>query len=141
MTIRSKVFYGREEALSVADFRRVLVDSGLGATRPVDDEARLLAMLSGASLVVTACLDDTERTVVGVARCITDFSWSCYLSELAVSPSAKGLGVGRGLVEETRRLLGPAVSIVLASMPDAIGFYERIGMQRLPDCFWFRRRF
>jgi hypothetical protein len=31
------------------------------------------------------------------------------------------------------------VSIILASVPDAVGFYERIGMERLPDAFWFKR--
>jgi hypothetical protein len=28
---------------------------------------------------------------------------------------------------------------MLASVPEAVGFYERIGMQRLPDTFWYRR--
>jgi hypothetical protein len=25
-------------------------------------------------------------------------------------------------------------------MPDSVGFYERIGMPRQPDAFWFTRR-
>ncbi|TJW74714.1 MAG: GNAT family N-acetyltransferase, partial [Mesorhizobium sp.] len=37
MTPTSKVFYASEPALDVADFRRLLVESGLGETRPVDD--------------------------------------------------------------------------------------------------------
>ncbi|TIR64643.1 MAG: GNAT family N-acetyltransferase, partial [Mesorhizobium sp.] len=24
--------------------------------------------------------------------------------------------------------------------PDAVGFYERIGMTRMPDAFWFSRK-
>jgi hypothetical protein len=24
-------------------------------------------------------------------------------------------------------------------MPDSVGFYERIGMPRQPDAFWFKR--
>lgn len=139
MSNSPEVLYAREQNLPVADFRRVLIESGLGESRPVDDEGRLAAMLSGANLIVAARLDDAARTVVGVARCSTDFSWNCYLSELAVSSAAQGLGIGRGLIAETRRLIGPQVSLVLASVPDAVGFYERIGMQRLPDCFWFRR--
>jgi hypothetical protein len=47
--------------------------------------------------------------------------------------------VGKGLIDETRRLLGPRVSLILASMPDSVGFYERIGMPRQPDAFWFKR--
>jgi hypothetical protein len=29
--------------------------------------------------------------------------------------------------------------LILASMPEAVGFYERIGMPRMPDTFWYRR--
>ena len=128
-----------EPSLDAAEFRRVLVDSGLGAIRPVDDLPRLQKMLSAADLIVTARRDDAERTLVGVARCITDFSWCCYLSDLAVSRSAQGLGVGQALLDETRRQLGPTVALVLSSVKDAVGFYERAGMERIEHAFWYRR--
>jgi ribosomal protein S18 acetylase RimI-like enzyme len=140
MTARASVLYGIEPALDASEFRRVLVESGLGVTRPVNDEERLKAMLSGADLIVTARLDEPARPLVGVARGITDFSWSCYISELAVSASAQRLGVGKGLLDEVRRQVGPRVSVMLASVPEAVGFYERIGMQRVPDTFWYRRK-
>ena len=139
MTTPSKVLYASEPKLDVAEFRRVLVDSTLGETRPVDDEARLQAMLSGANLVLTARLDIEGRPLIGVARAITDFSWVCYISELAVAQSAQGLGIGKGLMDAARRELGPFVAISLISMPDAVGFYERIGMKRMADAFWFSR--
>lgn len=126
----------RETALPVADFRRVLVESGLGATRPVDDAVRLQAMLAGANFVLAA-RDGGE--VVGVARCVTDFSWCCYVAELAVSRSCQGRGVGRSLLEAARRELGPTVSVVLSSMPDAVGFYEAAGMSRVGAAFYFPR--
>src|SRR5262249_25168561 len=129
-----RIAYARERALDVASFRRVLVESGLGVTRPIDDAPRLQAMVDAAGLPGSAPRDDA-----GGARCITDFSWCCYLSELAVSRTAQGLGIGKGLLDEVRRQLGPQVSVVLASMPDAVGFYERIGMARVPDAFWFKR--
>ena len=134
-----KVFYAREPALGVAEFRRVLVESGLGTTRPIEDQARLAAMLSAASLIVTARPGRPGGPLAGVARCITDFAWCCYVCELAVSASAQGTGVGKGLLDEIRRQVGPGVSVILASMPEAIGFYERVGMARVPDAFWYRR--
>ncbi|TKR33518.1 GNAT family N-acetyltransferase [Luteimonas gilva] len=137
----SRVVYAREQTLPAEEFRQVLVESGLGATRPVDDEARLRAMLSGSNLIVTARLDAPAGPLVGVARCTTDFSWNCYLSELAVSAKAQKLGIGKGLLDETRRLLGPSVSLILASVPDAVGFYRRVGMAPLPDAFWFKREY
>ncbi|PTE07587.1 GNAT family N-acetyltransferase [Mesorhizobium helmanticense] len=134
------VLYASEPALDAAEFRRVLVESGLGETRPVDDEARLKAMLAGANLVLTARLDIEGKPLIGVARGLTDFSWVCYISDLAVSQAAQGLGVGKGLMDETRRQLGPSVAISLISMPDAVGFYEGIGMKRMADAFWFGRK-
>jgi ribosomal protein S18 acetylase RimI-like enzyme len=139
MTKPSSILYAHEPRLDVDEFCRVLLDSGLGATRPTGDRPRMQQMLDEADLVVTARLDHPDRSLVGVARSITDFSWCCYLSELAVSSAAQGLGVGKGLIDETRRLLGPRVSLVLASMPESVGFYERIGMPRQPDAFWFKR--
>ena len=136
----SKVLFASEPKLDVAEFRRVLVDSGLGKVRPVDDEARLQTMLDNANLVLTARLDRPDRQLVGVARGMTDFSWVCYISDLAVSKAAQGLGVGKGLMHEAQRQLGPSVAISLISMPDAVGFYERIGMTRMTDAFWFSRK-
>ncbi|TIV51767.1 MAG: GNAT family N-acetyltransferase [Mesorhizobium sp.] len=136
----SKVLYASEPRLDVAEFRRVLVESGLGETRPIDDEARLKTMLGNANLVLTARLDIGGKPLVGVARGVTDFSWVCYISELAVSASAQGLGIGKGLMDEAQRQLGPSVAISLISMPDAVGFYERIGMTRMSDAFWFSRK-
>ncbi|MYZ49178.1 GNAT family N-acetyltransferase [Propylenella binzhouense] len=134
------VLYARETGLGVAEFRQILVDSGLSAIRPVDDEERLAAMLAGANFAVTARLDRPGRPLVGLARGVTDFAWCCYLSELAVSPAAQGLGIGRGLLVEARRRLGPGVALILASVPEAVGFYERVGMERVADAFWYRRQ-
>jgi ribosomal protein S18 acetylase RimI-like enzyme len=136
----SHILYASEPALDEAEFRRVLIESGLGETRPIDDDARLQAMLSGANLVLTARLDVEGKPLTGVARAITDFSWVCYISELAVSGSAQGLGIGKGLMDEARQRLGPCVAISLLSMPDAVGFYERIGMVSMPNAFWFGRK-
>ncbi|MEI9422644.1 GNAT family N-acetyltransferase [Mesorhizobium sp. Cs1299R1N1] len=150
MAENSHVLYAREPTLGIPEFRRVLVESGLGEVRPVDDEARLKAMLEGANLIVTARLEMASldmaplemeaKPLIGVARCLTDFSWVCYISDLAVSAKAQGLGIGKGLMDEVARQLGPSVAISLVSMPDAVGFYERIGMKRMPDAFWISRK-
>lgn len=139
MTEHPAVTYAAEPDLDPAEFRRVLDQSGLGATRPIDYPVRLKAMLDDADLVLTARLVGSNGELVGVCRAITDFSWVCYVSELAVSKKAQGLGIGKGLLDETRRRLGPEVAIALISMPDAVGFYERAGMTRMTDAFWSRR--
>jgi ribosomal protein S18 acetylase RimI-like enzyme len=134
---RDAIVYARETTVAAAEFQRVLQSSGLGRIRPVSDPARLQRMLDQADLVVTA---RRAGELVGLARSVTDFSWACYLADLAVSQDAQRFGVGRGLLEQTRRELGPEVALILASVPEAVGFYQRAGMESLPDCFWFRRQ-
>jgi GNAT superfamily N-acetyltransferase len=127
----------REATLPVSEFRRVLDESGLGRIRPLDDEQRLQRMLDGAALLVTARRPSGE--LVGVARCLTDSAWVAYVSELAVCASAQSMQVGRRLLQKVRDELGPEVMLVLASVPEATGFYERFGMSPLPDAFYLRR--
>jgi hypothetical protein len=44
------------------------------------------------------------------------------------------------LIEATKKVIGPEVSLILSSVPEAVGFYERIGMLQLPNGYWFRRQ-
>lgn len=128
--------YAVETNVSVDEFRTLLIDSGLGARRPVDDMARLESMLRNANFIVTARVNGV---LVGIARSVTDFVFCCYLSDLAVSKHAQGRRIGAQLIEETRRHMGPTVSVLLSSVPESVGFYERINMQPIPNGFWFRR--
>ncbi|GEP08527.1 GNAT family N-acetyltransferase [Methylobacterium gnaphalii] len=127
--------YGVEPALSAAEFRRVLVNSGLDARRPAEDLARLERMLRGAGLIVTARAYTPERTLVGVARTLTDFSYCAYVSDLAVAKPQQGLGIGRGLLEAVRKQVGPEVSVILLSAPGIEAYYEKIGMRSATNAF------
>jgi GNAT superfamily N-acetyltransferase len=133
---RTTPIYAVETLLPVDEFRLLLIASGLGVRRPVDDLLRLGAMLRNANVVVTARIDGV---LIGVARSITDYAFCCYLSDLAVSKDAQGKGIGAQLVQETRKHVGPTVSVILSSVPESVGFYENIKMSPLPDCFWHRR--
>jgi GNAT superfamily N-acetyltransferase len=128
--------YSIETGVTIEEFRAVLNGSGLGKRRPVDDTERLGAMLANANLIVTARLNGE---LVGIARAMTDFSFSCYLSDLAVMDAVKGRGIGTALIDVLRRHLGPTVNVILSAVPEAVPFYQRIGMAALPDCFWYRR--
>ncbi len=134
------VRYATEPGLGVVEFQHLLLHSGLAGIRPVEDLARLHTMLARADLVVTARLDQPDRRLVGIARCITDFAWCAYLSDLAVVSSEQGRGIGKGLLSKTRDLLGPGVALVLSSVPEAAEFYERLQMQRIENSFWYRRQ-
>ncbi len=130
------LIYSVDTGVTVDEFRAVLNASGLGSRRPVDDTERLGAMLANTNLIVTA---RHNGELLGIARAMTDFSFSCYLSDLAVTEAAKGWGIGAALIETLRRHLGPTVNLILSSVPEAVPFYQRIGMAPLHDCFWYRR--
>jgi predicted N-acetyltransferase YhbS len=125
----------REQALSVEEFRTVLVDSTLGERRPVDDPERLGEMLAHANLVVTA--RDESGRLVGVARSLTDFAYCCYLSDLAVSRQVQRQGIGRRLIEETLRHLAPGAKLILLAAPAAVDYYARVGFEKHPSA-WTR---
>lgn len=131
--------YGIEPNLSAAEFRRILIASGLAERRPAEDLARLDRMLRAANLIVTARAYTPERALVGVARVLTDFAYCAFLSDLAVAKPQQGNGIGRGLLQSVRDKLGPDVSLTLSAAPGAEAFYERIGMSRLPQAFRFQR--
>jgi GNAT superfamily N-acetyltransferase len=132
------VVFAREEGrLGAEAFVDVVRRSGLN--RPVEDLARIAAMLVHANLVVTAREAAGGGRLIGVARSLTDFAYCCYLSDLCVDAAWQGKGVGRALVAETKRLVGPGAMVLLLSAPAAMEYYPRIGMERVANGFVIRR--
>lgn len=127
--------YAVEPDLTAAEFQQVLVASSLAERRPATDLPRLDRMLRGANLIVTARIDGE---LVGIARSLNDGAFACYLSDLAVSQTVQGKGIGNKLIQHTRKVCGPEVSIILLAAPQAVAFYEKIGMPRHPAAFLYR---
>jgi GNAT superfamily N-acetyltransferase len=137
----SAIVYARETALSAAEFVDVLRRSTLAERRPVDDPRRIALMLRHGNLVVTA--RDGGRDgglLVGVSRALTDFAFCCYLSDLAVDTAYQGRGIGRRLIEETRRAAGPDSMCLLLSAPGAMSYYPHIGMPKADNAFLYPRQ-
>lgn len=131
------IIYSRE-AVSVEEFADILSRSGLGERRPVNDLPRLNRMLDGANLIITA-RDDKTNEIVGIARSLTDWSYACYLSDLAVDKAYQGMGIGRTLIQKTHAEAGEESMCLLVSSPDSVAFYERIGMPRSDRAFLYPR--
>jgi GNAT superfamily N-acetyltransferase len=112
------------ETLTAEQFVDVLRRSKLSERRPVDFPDRIEAMLHHANLLVTAWQGEL---LVGVARSLTDFSFCCYLSDLAVDRRFQKQGIGRELVRKTRDQLGPGCLLILLAAPDARQYYPHIG--------------
>lgn len=110
--------------LSTEDFIDILNRSTLGERRPVDDLECMESMIKNADIIVTAVLDEK---IVGVVRAVTDFSYCCYLSDLAVDESFQHQGIGKRLIEKVREQLGTKCKIILLSAPAAVEYYPKIG--------------
>src|SRR3712207_9492412 len=63
--------------------------STLGERRPIQDQARMQAMLQNANLVITAW---TDNQLVGISRALSDFAYVTYLSDLAVHRDYQKIG-------------------------------------------------
>ena len=125
------IIYEVENNLDPSEFIDVLNRSTLGERRPVDDLTRIKKMCENANLIVTARLDGK---LVGVARSITDFSYCTYLSDLAVDQEHQKKGIGKILIEETKKH-SPHAKLILLSAPAAINYYPKIGMKKHDYCF------
>lgn len=126
------VVYTVEPGLSAEDFIAVLQASGLAERRPVDDRARIGRMLAHADLIVTARID---ARLVGVSRAVTDYSYCCYLSDLAVDRAVQGQGIGRQLIAETHKAAGVDTTLILLAAPAARTYYPHIGMRPHDSCW------
>jgi predicted N-acetyltransferase YhbS len=109
--------------LDLNEVLEVYRSSGLGERRPIADTGRMAAMAANANLVLT-CRIDGE--LVGIARSISDFCYVTYLSDIAVSRAHQRSGIGRALIDATRKE-APQAKIVLLSAPGAVDYYPHIG--------------
>lgn len=125
------ITYQIEKALETEEFTQVLVNSTLGERRPIDDSERITEMIQGANLIVTA---RDNGKLVGVARCLTDFVYCTYLSDLAVDEKYQKMGIGKELIRITKENTSNAKLILLAA-PKAVGYYPKIGMTQWEQCY------
>jgi ribosomal protein S18 acetylase RimI-like enzyme len=132
-----EIRYAVEPGLAAEEFRAVLVASTLGERRPIEDLDRLERMLRHADVIVTA--RDGGR-LVGVSRAVTDFSYCCYLSDLAVDVAYQRQGIGKRLIEETHRAAGEETTLLLVAAPAAEGYYPKIGMVQRPSCWTIAKK-
>ena len=132
-----KVTYRSDIKITVDDFIDLLQRSTLDERRPVQDKERIARMLEHANVLVTAWSADL---LVGVSRAVTDFSFCCYLSDLAVDEQYQHQGIGKELVNLTHAAAGMETQLILLAAPKAINYYPRIGMKQFPHCFVFERK-
>jgi predicted N-acetyltransferase YhbS len=113
----------------------VLRNSGI--RRPVDDVDRIRQMVEQANLTVTAW--DGEQ-LVGIARALTDFSYCCYLSDLAVDKAYQRQGIGKELVRRVREAIGEESMLLLLAAPEAMEYYPKLGFEKVTNAWIIHRQ-
>ncbi len=130
--------YADEPGLGVDEFIDVLCRSTLAERRPVDDRNRIARMLDHADIKL--CARDADGVLVGVARALTDFSFCCYLSDLAVAAARQRRGIGKELIRRTHALAGAETQLILLAAPKAMSYYPHVGLTRSERAFTIDRR-
>lgn len=128
--------YKINEAITTDDFIRLLNNSTLGERRPVNDRSCMDGMISNSNLTISAWDGDL---LVGISRCVTDFHYACYLSDLAVSKTHQKKGIGKELQRLTQSQLGPMCKLILIAAPSANAYYEHIGFKNNERCWVLER--
>ena len=131
MTIHYKI----NVPLATQDILRVY--NGSGIRRPTHDVPRIEKMFAQANLIASAWEDDK---LIGIARALTDHSYCCYLSDLAVDHDHQRQGVGHQLIQTIRDQLSDQVSLILLSAPDAMDYYPKVGFTALSNAFAIARK-
>lgn len=121
--------------MSVEDVIRVFRTSGI--VRPIDQPERIQMMISNADILLSAW---HGNKMIGIARGLTDWSFCCYLSDLAVDQTFQKSGVGRNLVAKTQEEIGESVALILLAAPSAMTYYPKIGFDLIDNGFMIKRR-
>lgn len=127
--------YAVENDLDRDEFIDVLRRSTLAERRPVDEPERIDKMLQFANLIVTARDRSNDNLLVGISRCLTDFAFCCYCSDLAVDVAYQKGGIGRRLLEESESHAGDCGLFFLHAAPTARPYYPHIGMLPMDNAF------
>ncbi|MBI1770540.1 MAG: GNAT family N-acetyltransferase [Bacteroidetes bacterium] len=133
-----QISYYSDRAISIEQFIDLLQRSTLAERRPVNDKVKIEKMLTHGNILITAWHNEL---LVGVSRALTDFSFCCYLSDLAVDQAYQHKGIGKEMIRLTHKAAGENdTTLILLAAPLAAGYYPKIGMDRFTDCFIIKRK-
>ena len=107
-----------------------------GINRPIADKERIAKMYANSNLIVTAW--DMSK-LVGISRSLTDFCYSCYLSDLAVRKEYQKHGIGKKLIALTKEKIGEQTMLLLLAAPAAMDYYPKVGFENVENGFIIKR--
>ena len=121
--------YRDDAKVTAEEAINLYIRSTLGERRPIDNKETFEAMLKNANLTITAW---DQGKLIGISRSLTDFAYVTYLADLAVDQEYQRMGIGKELIVQTQKRLGPNCMIVLLAAPKANEYYGHIGFEHNP---------
>lgn len=103
-----------------------------GIDRPIEDPARIQAILDNSNLIITAWDGDH---LIGIARSVTDYNYCCYLADLAVKKSSQKSGVGTTLIELTQNAIGENTMLIMLSSGTVAEYNPKTGFEKVEHGF------
>ncbi|MDQ9169153.1 GNAT family N-acetyltransferase [Oxalobacteraceae bacterium R-40] len=129
------ITYKLNHPLEADDVIRVFDSSGIN--RPTRDPERIRRMLKNANLIISAW--DGNR-LVGVCRALTDFSYCCFLSDLAIDRNHQHRGIGREMIALLRKEIGDEVCLIVQAAAASMSYYPRLGFEKMENGFMIGRK-
>jgi len=108
------ISYQTNPDLNTADFIDILQRSTLGERRPLQDLEAMEIMFKYGNVYVAAY---DGKTLVGLARVMTDFVYTSYLSDLAVDVNYQHQGIGKRIIQEVQKAIPKAKIILISAQP------------------------
>lgn len=107
-----------------------------GIARPIDDPKRIQTMFDNSNLVVSAW---NGNELIALARSVTDFSYCCYLSDIAVKKEHQKFGIGKTLIELTQEAIGEDTMLIFLSNMAGLEYHPKAGFEKVENGYMIKK--
>ena len=130
----------QEERISAEEYIDFLKRTDLGSQYPKERfHDRIAKLVTTVSISLVA--RNEKGMIVGVLFGLTDFAYWLYVTDLGVDRENTGQGIGRRLMKFAHDIAGGEkdIAVYLIANENAIGFYEKLGMQKSADVMQYNK--
>ena len=130
----------QEERISAEEYIDFLKRTDLGSQYPKERfHDRIAKLVTTVSISLVA--RNEKGMIVGVLFGLTDFAYWLYVTDLGVDREHTGQGIGRRLMKFAHDIAGGEkdIAVYLIANENAIGFYEKLGMQKSADVMQYNK--
>ena len=130
----------KEERISAEEYIDFLKRTDLGAQYPKERFTERIARLVR-TVTISLIARNENNHIVGVLFGLTDFSYWLYVTDLGIDRAYTKQGIGRRLMKTALEIAGGQkdIAVYLIANEDAIGFYEKLGMEKAVDVMQYNK--